>query len=159
MLHYLYTLLIGPLRLKFMLPVRCCQCLVSVRRGEGVEHSHIEKSLLKSTTPDSVGWHIQLAPFRLLAEATLRWSDVIGCSSVSTHVITYFFEQGGCDVSDLIVSEWWKATFCTGESVLYIDSVTTFTFGGRMGWYPAIDFTGNISIYQTIKILIVHVCL
>lgn len=55
----LYLLLVSSLLLKFILPVHSCWCLVAVRGGEGVGYSHIKIGLLKPTTPDSIGWHIQ----------------------------------------------------------------------------------------------------
>ena len=41
MLHLLYPLLVSPLLLKFMLPVHCCQWLISVRVGEKVKYNRV----------------------------------------------------------------------------------------------------------------------
>ena len=85
-------LLVSPLLLKFMLPVHCHWCRVSVRGGEGVKYSHIKVGLLKPTTSDSIGWHIQ--PCTIL---TVGWG-VTACKSSSTHTSlhTSVSREGWC---------------------------------------------------------------
>lgn len=131
MFHLLYLLLVGPLFLKFMLPVHCCPCLVSVRWGEGIKYSHIEVGLLKSTPPQTpLADTSSLAPCWLLADAPLSWLEVTGCKSGSTQTSLH------TSVSKEAVMSWIslclrdrKAALRTGEYMLYIEAVTTFTFG------------------------------
>ena len=63
--HLLYLLLVSLLLLKFVLPVHCRWCLISVKVG-----------LWKPTTQDTIVWHIQ--PCTIL---TVGWGtiELVGC--------------------------------------------------------------------------------
>jgi len=116
MFHFMYPLLILSPFLLLMSPIYRCERILVIWLGAWVEHPDIYKCILETASPKTIQGNIKAGS--IISDGGVVWHN-LSCEWLKVwfdcHSMTYFQEQGSCDVAYLIMHNGRKATSFTAQ--------------------------------------------